>query len=112
MILTKSWIFSFAKIAFDVEDVFLIFFEDNGDICSKEIMATILFLFFIALRAVLVILIFFDSLTLVDRKLLGLLCTEYISKGSISGLIFLKVFILFFCRSISLETLDINFADT
>lgn len=57
--------------------------------------------------ALLVVLVFFASLTLVGRRLL-VLATRYISKRNINELSPFGVFSLFFRRLIPLGTLKIN----
>lgn len=74
----------------------------------KRVVATT-FLALLALKiSLLVVLILFISLALVGRRLL-VLTTRYVSKKSVSELSSFRVFLLFFCKFIPLETPGINF---
>lgn len=75
---------------------FFFFFGKNVDTCCKRVMAAILFLSLIMPKTFLVIFVLFIGLTLVDKRLLGLLSTRYVNKRRVSGLIFFEVFILLF----------------
>ena len=95
-----------------MEDIFFYFLDDIGiNNCYKGVMAATFFLPFIMPRIFLVVLVFYASLTLVDRRLLGVLATKYVSGKSVSGLISSGVFFLLFYKHILLEILWINLVD-
>lgn len=102
-------LFSIVKV-FDLEKIF--FFENNVDIYYRKVVVATLFSLFTLPKTSLVVLVFFVDLVLADRRLLRLLPTKYISRESVSGFIFSKVFILLFYKFISLEIFDINLLDT
>lgn len=89
----------------------LLFFLDDIENCYKEVMVAILFLPLMVPITFLVVLVFFASLALVSRRLLGMLLTKYINGKSVNRLIFYKVFFLYFCRLVILETPSINLLD-
>ena len=64
-----------------------------------------LFLPSIILKTFLVVLIFFISLALVGKRLLKVLSTRYVSGKSDSRLFLSRVFLLYFCKLVPLETL-------
>lgn len=103
--------FFFMVEIFDIGNIFFFFYENNIDIGYKGIIIATLFLSPTTSIAFLIGLVFFAGLALVNRKLLGLLPTRYVNRKSVSRFILPNIFILFFYRSISLETLDINLAD-
>ena len=94
-----------AKVALDLEDVFLVIpvLLNDVDICTccKEVVIAT-FLATLASKTFLV-LVFLACLALVGRKLL-VLATRYISKSSINGLNSSRVFLLLFCRPVSSGT--------
>ena len=87
--------FLFNVEIFDVEYVFYLFFGNNFNICYKKVLTLSLTLSTMAPKSFLVVLVFFIGMVLVNRRLL--LFIKYINKEDVSGFIFLKVFILFFC---------------
>lgn len=97
---------------FDVKDIFFFFLKNNINTYYRGVIAMTLFLSPLIMKTFLVVLVFFASLALIDRRLLGLLSTKYINRGDISGFHLSGVLILLFCRSIPLKTLDVNFLDT
>lgn len=78
----------------DLEDVLIFLFDDNGiSICCKELMAMTLFLSLTVLKTIfLAVLVFFVSLVLVDRRLLGVFITKYVYGRGVSKLIPSKSF--------------------
>lgn len=107
--LVKLITFFFIVEIFVVRHIFLLFLLNNVDIYYRKVIVITLFLFFMALKTFLVVWVFFARLALVDQRLLRLFFTRYVSKKNVSGLILSKI--LFFYKSILLETLNINFAD-
>lgn len=95
--------FSMAEVALDLEDVFYFFFNNVGvyTYYSKGVTAT---LPATSAPKTSLILVFFASLALVDRKLL-MLATRYVSKKSVNELSFFEVFFLFFCKPVLSKTL-------
>lgn len=93
-----------------MEDVF--FFPLNAiNIYYKKVMIAILSLPITGPRTFLAVLSLFASLALMDGRLLEVLFTKYINRGSVSGFILSGVILLLFCRPVPLETLYINFVD-
>lgn len=74
-------------------------------------MAAILFLLPMMLKTSLIFLVFCAGLALVDGRLLKVLFTRNVSRGSVNGLILLVVFIRFLCKPVLLEIFGINLAD-
>lgn len=94
-------LFLFVVEILDFRDVFPFFFDNVGvSTHCRRIMATTLFLPLMVLRTSLMVLIFFISLALVGRRLLGVLVTRYVSGRSVNRLISFRVFFFFFCRLI------------
>lgn len=86
--------FSSIVKAFNLRDIFYFFFDNVGT-CGKGVRAITLSLF-LTLETSLVVMIFFDELTLVGGKLLRKFFTGYVSRKSVSRLFFFKVLLLFF----------------
>lgn len=100
-------------IIFDLKDIFPFFLNDIGiSTYCRRIMAMTLFLSPTTPKTTsLAVLVFFISLILVGRRLLGVLVTRYVSKRGVNELIFSRIFLLFFCRHVPLETLGVNLSD-
>lgn len=97
--------------ALDLGDIFPFFF-DNVSINTyyKRVMDTSLFLSSLMPKTTfLVVLILFTSLALVDRRLLGVFATRYLSGRGVSGFILFRVLFLLFCRLVLVEIVDVNF---
>lgn len=90
-------------------DIFFFFFDDIGTY-SKKVMTVTLSLSLMS-EILLVILILLASLVPMGGRLLGAFLTKYISKRSVSKLIFFRVLLFFFCELVSLKKLGINLAD-
>lgn len=97
---------------FDKRDILPLFLGNDVNTYCKRVMATILSLSPIIPRAFLLVLVYFAGLAMVEKRLIGLLSTRYVNKESVSGFILPKVLILFLCRFVPLEILDINHAGT
>lgn len=90
-----------------------LFFPLNAiNIYCKGVVGAILFLLATVPKIFLIVLIFFIGLTLVDKRLLGVLLTRHISIGRVNRLILSKVLVLLFSWLILLETLGINLSGT
>lgn len=106
--------FFMAVVALDLRDIFLFFLNDVGvSTYYRRVIATTLFLTLFLSSTIprttsLVVQVFFASITLVGRRLLGMLA-RYINGKDVNRLILSEVFFLFFCRLVLLEILDINF---
>lgn len=75
--------------ALNLGDVLLFLLDDIGvSTCCKRVMVTTLFLSLTAQKTIfLAVLVFISSLALVDRRLLGVLATRYVSKKGVSRFI-------------------------
>lgn len=99
----------FAVKVLNIGDI-LLFSFDTIDTSYRRVMVMTLFLLVIVPRIFLIVLVFCVDLALIGKRLLGVLLIRYVNRESISKLIFFKVFLHLFCRSVSLETLKINLA--
>lgn len=93
-----------AVLTLDLRDVFLFFFRNNINSCDRGVVANTLFLYFAALETSLVVLVLFTGLVLI-----GGLSTKHVKREKISEFNLSEVFLPFFCRLISLGTLNVNF---
>lgn len=98
-------------IAFNLEDIFLFFFDDvDGYTCYRRVIVTTLLLSPTTLKTIfLAVLVFFASLALRDRRLFGVFATKYINRRGISGL---SLFEVLFGRFLPMKILGVNFPST
>lgn len=83
--------------AFDLRDVFPFLLNDIGiSTYCREVMNMTQSLALLALKILLVVLVFFANLALVGRRLL-VLANRYISRMSINKFSSFKVFLFHFC---------------
>ena len=97
----------FINKALNIGDI-LLFSLDAIDTCCRRVVGAILFLPATMLRIFLVVLLFFISLVLVDKRLLRVLFVKQVSIEKVSRLIFPRIFVLLFSYSIFLKILSIN----
>ena len=96
-------------VALDLRDIFHFLFNGTG-INTRGKRVAALFLSLFILKTLVLVLLWVGGRGLVSGRWLFL--TKYVSKGGVGRLIFFSIFLLFFCRPVSLETLDVNFTDT
>lgn len=99
---------------FDLGDILLFFLDDIGiSTYCRGVIATTPFLFLTTPKTTsLAVLFLFANLGLMDKRLLGVFTTRYVSGRGVNKHILSRIFLFLFCRFVSLETLGINLSDT